>query len=205
MRCSYPGIDTPRTRDDIRLPDYFNPPPDTSIRPIDEVRVEVEPVYRLLNTDLNLQFYTTSELEKDTVRDLPQYELEGVSFIAPAEPPDNTVEDELTGITAASNIDPVYRLYNSNTGVHLYTISEVEKDSVVENLPNYTLEGIEYYGYTTQIEGTVPLYRFYNQSLDAHFYTPSVAERDEYIDSPDFRLEGNDGGIAFYVLPASEI
>ena len=71
-------------------------------------------------------------------------------------------------------------------------------------MPNYTLEEVAYYGYETQIEGTTPLYRFYNQSLDAHFYTPSFEERDQYIADPDFQIEG-DGGVAFYVNPASDL
>ncbi|MGD1917977.1 MAG: hypothetical protein ACFCAD_03285 [Pleurocapsa sp.] len=63
-------------------------------------------------------------------------------------------------------------------------------------------EGTPYYGYDTQIEGTIPLYRFYNAGLDAHFYTPSAEERDFLIESPDYQSEGGDDGIAFYVEPA---
>ena len=178
--------------DDIGLPEFFTPPADTSFVPILTAE-QGEAVYRLFNKELNLQFYTTSVSERDTVlQDLPQYESQGISFIAAPEPEGN----DITGIS------PVYRLFNSNTGVHLYTISEAEKDSVVENLPNYNLEGIEYYGYETQVGETIPLYRFYNPSLDAHFYTPSTDERDEYIASSDFQIEGNNEGIAFYVQPA---
>ena len=202
-RTDLDGIDTPITNpDDIVFPDYINLPPDTIFRPIDEAQIEA--VYRFLNNDLNLQFYTTDEVEKEVIlEESPQYELEGVSFFAPPAPA-NDVEDELTGITSANDVRPVYRLFNFSTGVHLYTISELEKD-VVEDLPNYTFERIEYYGYTNPVEGSVPLYRFYNPSLDAHFYTPSVAERDEFIASPDYRIEGGEDGIAFYVLPAGEI
>ena len=153
-------------------------------------------VYRFFNTNAQVQFYTASEVEKQFVLDnLPQYELEGVNFIGAPSPE----ETDIAGVV------PVYRLFNHTTGVHLYTASEVERQFVVDNLPNYTFEGIGYYGYETQIDGTVPLYRFYNEGLDAHFYTPSIAERDEFIASPDFRLEGCSEGIAFYVEPPPEI
>ena len=176
--------------DDIGLPDYVNLPPDISIRSIEELQGEA--VYRFLNTDLNVQFYTADEVEKDTIRlNLPNYEYQGVSFVAPF------YKDDITGV------NPVYRLRNSITGVHLYTISEAEKDNILETSPYYSLDGngIGFYAYENQIEGTEPLYRFYNSSLDAHFYAPSIEERDEYIASPDFQIEGDDG-IAFYVHPA---
>lgn len=175
----------------------FNPTSnDSPLLEREEVLSEGEEVYRFFNSELQLQFYTADEAEKDSIlNNLPQYELEGVSFIAAPNPG----EQDITGIS------PVYRLFNSATGVHLYTISEAEKDSVVANLPNYTLEGVGYYGYDTQQEGTIPLYRFYNPSLDAHFYTPSAEERDFFVDSPDYQLEGGGDGIAFYVEPVTDI
>ncbi|MGD1920961.1 MAG: hypothetical protein ACFCAD_20040 [Pleurocapsa sp.] len=149
-------------------------------------------VYRFFETNGQTQFYTTSEIERDSViTNLANYEYEGESFIGAPNPEEN----DITGVT------PVYRLFNTSTGVHLYTASEVERDFVVANLSNYTPEGISYYGYESQQEGTVPLYRFYNQSLDAHFYTPSIEERNEFIASPEYQPDGNDSGIAFYVQP----
>ena len=153
------------------------------------------PVYKFLRTDTQTQFYTTSEVERDVVvENLPNYELEGIAFIGASVPE----EDSITGTS------PVYRFFNTSTGIHLYTVDENERAFVEANLDNFVFEGTPYYGYDTQIEGTVPLYRFYNEGLDAHFYTPSVEERDVFIASPDFELEGSDDGIAFYVLPALE-
>ena len=152
------------------------------------------PVYRFLRTDTQTQFYTTSEVERDTIIDtLPQYELEGVSFVGAPN------VDPLTGT------NPVYRFFNSSTEIHFYTADENERAFVEENLDNYVAEGTPYYGYDTQVEGTVPLYRFYNSSLDAHFYTPSAEERDFFIESPDYQPEGGGDGIAFYVEPAPEL
>ena len=155
------------------------------------------PVYRFLRTDTQTQFYTTSEVERDTILNtLPQYELEGVSFVGA---PNGENGDPLTGTS------PVYRFFNNSTGIHLYTADENERAFVENNLDNYTPEGTPYYGYDTQVEGTIPLYRFYNEGLDAHFYTPNADERDFFISSPDYEPEGGGDGIAFYVEPASEL
>jgi len=152
-------------------------------------------VYRFFNTEREVEFYTTSEFERDYVEEnLPQYQFDGVSFLAAAEElPESDIDD----------ISPVYRFFNSNTGVHLYTNSEEERLSMAE-LPNYAAEGIAYYAYDAQEAGTEPLYRFYNSGLDAHFYTPSAEQRDIYLDSPDFQPEG-ENGIAFYVELAVDV
>ena len=152
-------------------------------------------VYKFLQTDTQTQFYTTEEQERDTVEDLPQYELEGVSFVGAAPPPEG---EDIAGIS------PVYRFFNNVTGVHLYTVNETEKTFIEENLDDYVFEGTPYYGFDTQEEGTIPLYRFYNQSLGAHFYTTSEEERNSFIESPDFKAEGGDG-IAYYVEPAPDL
>ena len=154
------------------------------------------PVYRFFRNDTQTQFYTTSEVERDAVlSDLPQYELEGISFFGLPEPEG----DDLTGVR------PIYRFFNTNTGIHLYTADENERAFVEENLSNFVPEPIPYYAYETQQEGTVPLYRFYNAGLDAHFYTPSAEERDFFIQSPDYQPEGGGDGIAFYVNPSNDI
>ena len=153
-------------------------------------------VYRFFRTDTQTQFYTTTDVERESVlTNLPQYELEGISFVGVAVPEEGEL---VTGIS------PVYRFFNTNTGIHLYTADENERAFVEENLDNYVEEGTPYFGYNTQVEGTIPLYRFYNAALDAHFYTPSVEERDLFIDSPDYEPEGGGEGIAFYVEPAPE-
>ncbi|MCC0179565.1 hypothetical protein I4641_21640 [Waterburya agarophytonicola K14] len=152
--------------------------------------LEGEPVYRFFIPNTGVHFYTANEVEKDNIlATQPDYVLEGTPYnSAPA-------DDSLTGVA------PIYRFLNTNTGVHLYTISEAERESIETNLPNYQLEGIAYYGYTEQIENTTPVFRFYNPVIDAHFYTSSTVERDSVIANlPDYQLESN-GGVAFYVEP----
>jgi Subtilase family/Repeat of unknown function (DUF5648)/Bacterial pre-peptidase C-terminal domain len=152
-------------------------------------------VYRFFRPDVGVHFYTASETERDSlIANLPQYTYEGASYNAA---PENA--DPLTGAK------PVFRFFNKNTGVHLYTISEAERNSIRNNLSNYNFEGIAYYGYEKDLEGTTPLYRFYNPVVDAHFYTPSAAERDSILENlPDYQLESNNG-VAFYVQPLAEI
>ena len=152
-------------------------------------------VYRFFRPDLGVHFYTASQLERDSIIDnLSNYTYEGASYIAAAETADP--------ITQAK---PVYRFFNNNTGAHLYTMSEVERDSIDNTLSHYSYEGAAYYGYESDRPGATALYRFYNPVTDAHFYTSSAAERDAVRDNlPDYQLESNDG-IAFYVEPAIEV
>ncbi len=93
-------------------------------------------------------------------------------------------------------------------------MSEVERDSISNNLANYNYEGVAYYGYESDWlchlaprdrPRATPLYRFYNPVVDAHFYTPSAAEKDAVLANlPDYQLESN-AGVAFYVEPIAEI
>ena len=148
-------------------------------------------VYRFFRPDVGVHFYTASAAERDSIiANLSNYSYEGESYVAASE-----TADPLTGVR------PVYRFFNNDTGAHLYTISEAERDSISSGLPNYSYEGIAYYGYQSDRPGATALYRFYNPEIDAHFYTPDPVERDAILTNlPDYQLE-TDGGIAFYVEP----
>ena len=157
-------------------------------------------VYRFFIPSAGVHFYTASEAERDSIiENLPNYQLEGASYVgAPHD------EDLLTGAK------PVYRFFNRDTGVHLYTISDVEREAVLQ-LPNYSFEGVAYYAYENEQQGSTPLYRFYNSTVDTHFYTPSAGERDSILANlPDYQLEGGileDGtvtGINYYIQPLPE-
>ncbi|MEM7590515.1 MAG: peroxidase family protein [Cyanobacteria bacterium P01_A01_bin.83] len=149
-------------------------------------------VHRFFIPSVGSHFYTASEIEKQAVIDnLPNYVYEGASYQAAS-------SSDTGSLTVAK---PVYRFFNQNTGVHLYTISEVEKNYVQDNLSNYTFENVAYYAYDTPQENSIELYRFYQSEGDFHFYTPSVAERDYIAENlPQYQLEG-DSGIAYYVEP----
>ena len=92
----------------------------------------------------------------------------------------------------------VYRFFRPDVGVHFYTASAVERDSIIANLSNYNYEGESYLSASETadpITGAKPVYRFFNSSTGAHLYTMSEAERDS-IDSnlSNYTYEG----IAYY-------
>ncbi|MEL6438324.1 MAG: peptidylprolyl isomerase [Cyanobacteria bacterium J06621_8] len=144
-------------------------------------------VFRFLNTDTGAHFYTGSEVERQFVADnLPNYNFEGGAFVS---------VDPFTGSPEPQEI---FRLLNQDTGTHLYTISEFEQESVVNNLPNFSLETSSFFGYAEAEEGTIPVYRFFNTQTGAHFYTPSETEREFIIDNlPNYQVEG----IAYHMFP----
>ena len=142
-------------------------------------------VYRFLNNDTGVHFYTADETERDAVLELDNFSFEGGSYQA---------VDPLTGMPEPL---PVYRFLNQDTGVHLYTISETERDATQE-LSSFSFEGEAFSAYETQVEDSIPIYRFFNPSTGAHFYTPSADERDNVENNlPEYESEG----IAYYALP----
>ena len=80
--------------------------------------------------------------------------------------------------SADSKVD-VYRFFNEDTGVHFYTSSEAEKDSIVANLPNYSLEGVSYEAVDplTGADNSDVIHRFRNQNTGVHIYTIDETER----------------------------
>ena len=154
-------------------------------------------VYRFFNPSAGVHFYTASIVERDFVRDnLANYTYEGESYKGA---PHDQDADELTGAK------PVYRFLNVDTSVHLYTLDVVERDFILENLPNFNFEGVAYYGYEIEQPGTQPLYRFFNPQTGTHFYTPSAGERDFVVENlPNYNLEG-DSGVTYYIQPITDV
>ena len=141
--------------------------------------------YRFYNTRTSAHFFTTSVAERDnvinTLSSIMNYE--GPAFYASA--------------TSGAGLSPVHRFYNTQTGVHFYTISETERAHVVASLPQFTYEGIAYYASTQAGAGFTPLYRFFLASKGFHFYSNSSTERDNIIANlPQYTYEG----IGYYVL-----
>ena len=63
-----------------------------------------------------------------------------------------------------------YRLYNSATTDHLYTLSEMERDYLI-NHSNYRYEGIAFYAYDSyEWPDDYPVVRYYNQYTGIHTY-----------------------------------
>jgi hypothetical protein len=146
------------------------------------------PVYRLYNSINGAHLYTTSPGERDAVlQNLPHFQYEGIAMQAATEQGDPLLA-------------PVYRLYNSINGAHLYTTSTLERDSVLQSLPHFQNEGIAFYAYKTDENYSRPLdeydavlgtaYRMYNTLNGAHLYTLSDAERNGVLANlPHFNNE----------------
>lgn len=143
-------------------------------------------IYRFYDANSGVHFYTSDKNERNYVYDrLNNYTYEGASY---------------TGIDPTTEIESlaVYRFYNRDSGTHLYTTDENEKNTVRQELDNYNYEGEAFFAYNFQVEGSIPIYRFFNSTTGAHFYTPSAIERDAVIkELPNFQSEG----IAYYALP----
>ena len=103
----------------------------------------------------------------------------------------NSSKDLVTGST-------VHRFFRPDVGVHFYTALEVERDSIINNLPQYSYEGESYIAASASADpltGAKPVYRFFNNSTGAHLYTMSEAERDSIDNNlANYAYEG----IAYY-------
>ena len=168
---------------------------DRFIVAIEDIEPDLSPegstVYRFLNSDTGVHLYTSSEVERDAILEtLPNYVSEGSAYVS---------VDPFTG---SPEPEQVYRFLNSDTGTHLYTVSEIERESVEQNLPNFSLETESFFAFAEEQPGTIPVYRFFNTDTGAHFYTPSVAERDVVEETlPNYQSEG----IAYYTFPVGEL
>ena len=151
---------------------------------------EASTVYRFLNTDTGVHLYTSSEVERDAIlENLPNYISEGSAYVS---------VDPFTG---SPEPEKVYRFLNTETGTHLYTTSIIEKESVEENLPNFSLETESFFAFAEEQPGTIPVYRFFNTDTGAHFYTPSEVERGVVEETlPNYQSEG----IAYYAFAVGE-
>lgn len=142
------------------------------------------PMYRFWSPILSRHFYTTSgaELEKLTLDYPTAWTFEGTAYYAL--PDDSDPKSR-----------PVYRFWSPVLSGHFYTISEAERDSVLEQYPDvWVFEGPAFQAYP---EGRQPadakaVYRFWSDRLSSHFYTISGAEKDRLIAAyPDvWTLEG---------------
>ena len=85
-------------------------------------------------------------------------------------------------VTVATK-QPMYRLYNPNSGEHFYTANEQERGHLTSL--GWRYEGI---GWTAPVTGD-PVYRLYNPNAGDHHYTKSASERDHLI-SVGWKYEG---------------
>ncbi|MGB1196740.1 MAG: 5'-nucleotidase C-terminal domain-containing protein [Synechococcus sp.] len=72
----------------------------------------------------------------------------------------------------SSTLSNINRLYNPESGDHLYTINPTETTLALNEL-GYVLEGVVGRAYSTPTEGADAIYRFYNQGIGTHAFGES--------------------------------
>jgi subtilisin-like proprotein convertase family protein len=101
---------------------------------------------------------------------------------------------------SATIYKPVYRFWSPKTGRHFLTISELEKNKLINLFSSsWTYEGPLFYAFDTPQSGTLPVYRFWSNKSLSHFYTMKESERTKLLTPPTSWV---DEGIKFYAYPA---
>jgi len=73
---------------------------------------------------------------------------------------------------------PVYRFWSDKYSQHFYTISEYEKDYVINTWPEiWRYEGPVFYAFEYNAERTSAVHRFWSDIFIGHFYTISETEK----------------------------
>ncbi|NBC31065.1 MAG: hypothetical protein GVY13_00135 [Alphaproteobacteria bacterium] len=70
----------------------------------------------------------------------------------------------------------VFRFFNTDTGVHLYTTDPEEIELIRKDLPQFTFEGSVFKSASDRDTNVVDVYRFYNTDAGTHFYTSNKSE-----------------------------
>ncbi|QFJ55172.1 MBG domain-containing protein [Pseudobutyrivibrio xylanivorans] len=105
------------------------------------------------------------------------------------------VSAKTTGTTEKQELKtvPVYRLYNTLTGDHFYTMVKAERDAILKNetTKGWTDEGI---AWQVRSEGDKPVYRLFDiTGKGGHIYTTNIELRNQYMANG-----WQDEGIAWY-------
>lgn len=152
------------------------------------------PVYRFWSDKYKNHFYTISENEKNSV--ITKYpdnvwKYERIAYYA--------IPYKSTG--CANGSSPLYRFWSDTYGGHFYTVSENEKNTVIEKYPDniWRYERIAYCVYKTNETNTSPVFRFWSNALSTHFYTISENEKNSIIANYD-PFVWNYERIAFYAF-----
>jgi hypothetical protein len=132
-----------------------------------------QPIFRFWSPTLEHHFYTISESEKNKLinRFSDVWTYEGVGYYA-------------FSTAGQPNTLPVYRFWSPTSESHFYTISESEKNKLINRYSDaWTYEGIVFYAYPEgqQQPGSRPVYRFWSSSKGSHFYTMTESEKDKLV------------------------
>ena len=144
-------------------------------------------VFRFYDLKTGVHLFTATAGERDDILGkLPWFAYERAAFKVRS--------------YAESGSLPVYRFRNSTNGAYLFTMSEVEKNAVL-NMPGFTLEGVAWWARspTSPGSGTIALHRFRYLPSGSHFYSYSSAEVANIQTNLSHLYQYE--GIAFYVWP----
>ena len=156
---------------------------------VEQAEITTSPIYRFYSQKYQAHFYTISQEEKQHIQqtyDPYTWNYEGIAYNAQKHQQQHT--------------SPIYRFYSQQYQKHFYTISEQEKQEIINNKypeAKFHYEGIAWYANNTPTETTTPLYRFYSSKNAVHFYTISEQEK-QYIITTYPTDIWNYEGIAWY-------
>jgi hypothetical protein len=142
-----------------------------------------QPVFRFYIQQSGVYFYTIYASERDSILATLSnvFTYEGIAFYASPTP--------------TAGYDAIYRFRNTLNGSYLYTISDVERDSILQNYTQYVLEGTAWYAQKAAVGDGSPLYRFRTNN-GTHIYTAYESEKASILANyTNFVLEGP----AYYV------
>ena len=168
--------------------------------PEESLNINSTEVHRFYQYEKGFHFYTADNIESNVIQQESaagnlSYEYEGESYRALTRNTDTVTGEVIEGA------EEVYRFFNSDTGGHLFTMFEAEKE-YIDTLDNYSYEGVAYYAFESQHESidTIPVYRMLNEDTGTHLFTADSNEVNYIQDNlSNFSLEGYNG-VAFYVM-----
>ncbi|BAZ45838.1 peptidase S1 and S6 chymotrypsin/Hap [Chondrocystis sp. NIES-4102] len=160
-------------------------------------------VHRFYQYQRGTHLYTSDTNEINIVRQRSErgelnYNYEEAKF--------NVLSSNKDAVTGADipGTEEVYRFFNRDTGAHLYTMDENEKNVIETQFKNYNYEGVKFYAFKEDPISlgidAMPVVRMLNTQSGSHLFTIDQNEV-SYIENnlPNFNKEAN-GGVAFYVL-----
>ena len=166
----------------------------------DESQLLLTDVHRLYQYEKGFHFYSSDLNEINYIQE--KTSAGEMSYTYEAEKFQVLADDELLTGEAIEGVKPVYRFFNTETGAHLYTMDENEKDYIIDSFANYSFEDIKYYAFETEPANldTIPVYRMLNNQSGAHLFTIDQNEIDSIQATlPHFTMENN-GEAAFHVF-----
>ena len=115
---------------------------------------------------------------------------------------DGLLEDNQTVFVHVTDMDdvltPIYRLYNTRTGTHLYVRGAEERTKILKKWHDFEFtDGVPAFYASLTDNGKAPIYRLYNTKTGTQLYTRGDADRDKILDKWR-EFEFTDGKPAFY-------